>query len=81
MNNFLWHLNYKIDKEYWRNIFYDNIQDGQWHWCVPKRKELFWYQLFIRDYSPLKKRRPVRTFFFYSISLFCWFILLYPPSF
>ena len=51
----LWDLDYKIDKEYWRNVFYDNIQMGQWHWLVPKRKELFWYQLFIKDDSPLKK--------------------------
>ena len=51
----LWHLNYEIDKEYWKDIFYKNIQKGQWHHSVPKRKELFWYQLFIRDNSPLKK--------------------------
>ena len=56
MNNFLWHLNYKIDKEYWRNVFYENIQDGKWHWSVPKRKELFWYQLMIPDSSPLKSK-------------------------
>jgi len=51
----LWHLDYEIDKEYWRNVFYENIQEGQWHWSVPKRKELYWYQLFIRDNSPLKE--------------------------
>ena len=27
---------------------------GQWHWSVPKRQELFWYQLFIKDDHPLK---------------------------
>ena len=48
------HLNYHIDKKRYRNIFFDNIQRGQWHWrCIPRR-ELFWYQLFIRDESDLK---------------------------
>ena len=48
------HLKYEIDKKRYRNIFYDNIQRGQWHWrCIPRR-ELFWYQLFIRDESDLK---------------------------
>ena len=51
----LWHLDYEIDKEYWRNVFYENIQDGQWHWSVPKQKKLYWYQLFIDDNSPLKE--------------------------
>ena len=51
----IWHLNYKIDKEYWRNVFYENIQEGQWHWSVPKRQELFWYQLMLEDNSPLKE--------------------------
>ncbi len=50
----LWHLDYQIDKEYWRNVFYKNIQMGKWHHSVPKRKELYWYQLFIDDKSPLK---------------------------
>jgi len=50
----LCHLKYKIDKEYWRNVFYENIQEGRWHWGVPKRKELHWYQLFVKDNSPLK---------------------------
>ena len=27
---------------------------GQWHWSVPRRQELFWYQLFIKDDHPLK---------------------------
>ena len=48
------HLKYDIDKKRYRNMFYDNIQRGQWHWrCIPRR-ELFWYQLFIRDESDLK---------------------------
>ena len=50
------HLKYKINKEKYRNLFYNNIQKyGQWHWLCPKRQELFWYQLFIKDNSPLKK--------------------------
>ena len=49
------HINYKIDKKKYRDIFYDNIQKyGQWHWLCPKRQELFWYQLFIKDSHPLK---------------------------
>ena len=55
MKKNLIHLDYQIDKEKWRGIFYDNIQKGQWHWSVPKRQELFWYQLMIRDDSPLKE--------------------------
>ena len=55
MKENLVHLDYQIDKEKWRGIFYDNIQKGQWHWSVPKRQELFWYQLMIRDDSPLKE--------------------------
>ena len=43
------HLDYEIDKEKYRNIFYENIKDGQWHHSILRcvRKELFWYQLFI----------------------------------
>ena len=41
----LWHLNYEIDKNKYKNIFYKNIQRGQWHWTVPDRQELYWYQL------------------------------------
>ena len=48
------HLSYEIDKEKYRNIFYDNIQRGQWHWSVPKRQELFWYQLMIPDGHDMK---------------------------
>jgi len=55
MKKSLVHLDYEIDKEKWRGIFYDNIQKGQWHWSVPKRQELFWYQLMIHDDSPLKE--------------------------
>ena len=50
------HLDYEIDKQKYRDIFYENIQSGQWHWSVPKRQELFWYQLMINDSSPLKER-------------------------
>ena len=49
------HLDFEIDKQHYRNIFYENIQSGQWHWSVPKRQELFWYQLMIHDNSPLKE--------------------------
>lgn len=54
MKKSLIHLDYEIDKQKYRDIFYENIQQGQWHWIVPKRKELFWYQLFVPDNSPLK---------------------------
>lgn len=52
--NMLIHLDYEIDKDKYRNLFYDNIQRGKWHWLCPKRQELFWYQLFIKDDSSLK---------------------------
>jgi hypothetical protein len=55
MKKNLIHLDYNIDKPKWRDIFYDNIQRGQWHWSVPRRQELFWYQLMIKDDSPLKE--------------------------
>ncbi len=48
------HIDYEIDKEKYRDLFYENIQMGKWHWSVPKRKELHWYQLFIPDDHPLK---------------------------
>ncbi len=48
------HIDYDIDKKKYRDLFYDNVQMGQWHWSVPKRQELFWYQLFIKDDHPLK---------------------------
>ena len=48
------HIDYEIDKKKYRDLFYDNVQMGQWHWSVPKRQELFWYQLFIKDDHPLK---------------------------
>ena len=43
-----------LDKKKYRDIFYDNVQSGQWHWSVPKRQELFWFQLFIQDNHKLK---------------------------
>ena len=48
------HINYQIDKAKYRKIFYDNIQRGQWHWRVPKRQELFWYQLMMPDGHDMK---------------------------
>ena len=48
------HIDYEIDKKKYRDLFYDNVQMGQWHWSVPKRQELFWYQLFIKDDHLLK---------------------------
>ena len=48
------HLDYEIDKDRYKKIFYDNIQRGQWHWSVPKRQELFWYQLMIPDGHDMK---------------------------
>ena len=49
------HIDYEIDKKRYRDMFYDNIQKyGKWHWSVPKRQELYWYQLMIPDNSPLK---------------------------
>ena len=48
------HIDYDIDKEKYRSVFYDNIQRGQWHWSVSKRRELFWYQLMIPDGHDMK---------------------------
>ena len=48
------HLDYEIDKKKYRDIFYKNVQRGQWHWSVPKRQELFWYQLMIPDGHDMK---------------------------
>ena len=49
------HLDYKIDKQKYKDLFYNNIQEhGQWHWLCPQRQELFWYQLFVPDDHPLK---------------------------
>ena len=49
------HVDYEIDKKKYRDIFYDNINKyGQWHWLCPKRQELFWYQMFVKDDHPLK---------------------------
>ena len=48
------HVDYEIDKKKYRDMFYDNIQRGQWHWSVPKRQELFWYQLMIPDGHDMK---------------------------
>lgn len=48
------HLDYEIDKAKYRDIFYNNIELGQWHWSVPKRQELYWYQLMIPDEHVLK---------------------------
>ena len=48
------HLDYEIDKKKYREIFYTNIQRGRWHWSVPKRQELFWYQLMIPDGHDMK---------------------------
>ena len=53
MKKSLYHLDYEIDKEKYRNLFYDNIQQGQWHWTVPQRQELYWYQLFLKPGNPL----------------------------
>jgi len=54
MKKNLIHLDYDINKKKYRDIFFDNIQKGQWHWMVPKKQDPFWYQLFIRDDSELK---------------------------
>ena len=48
------HLDYQIDKKKYRNIFYDNIQLGQWHYTVRTRKELYWYQIMIPNDHVLK---------------------------
>ena len=48
------HLDYEIDKAKYRDIFYNNIELGQWHWSVPKKQELYWYQLMIPDEHVLK---------------------------
>ena len=49
------HIDYEIDKKKYRKIFYDNIQKhGKWHWSVPERQELFWYQLMVPDNHEMK---------------------------
>lgn len=49
------HVDYDIDKKKYRKIFYDNIQKhGKWHWSVPNRQELFWYQLMVPDDHEMK---------------------------
>ena len=52
--NPLYHLDIDLDKKKYRDIFYKNLDQGQWHWLVPQRQELFWYQLFISDNHKLK---------------------------
>lgn len=42
----IWHLDYEIDKQKWQQLFWDHIQEGQWHWSVPKLRYMYWYQLF-----------------------------------
>lgn len=49
------HLNYKINKPKWRNLFYGNLKFGEWHWSVPKKQDLCWYQIYIKDDHPLKE--------------------------
>ena len=48
------HIDYEIDKKEYRDVFYTNIQRGQWHWSVSKRQELYWYQLMIPDGHDMK---------------------------
>ena len=50
------HLDYDIDKNKYRDLFYNSIQKyGQWHWSNVRDQRLWWYQLFIKDDHPLKK--------------------------
>ena len=51
----LWHLDYQIDKKKWVDIFWDNLTMGQWHHSVPRKRNMYWWQIFIHDNSPLKK--------------------------
>ena len=52
----IYHLNFQIDKQHYKNMFYDNVQEyGVWHWSNIRDKKLWWYQLFIEDNHPLKK--------------------------
>lgn len=43
------HLNYKIDKPYWRDIFWNNKDCGSWHHtCVSEyRRDLYWWRILI----------------------------------
>ena len=47
-------IDYDIDKKKYRELFWDNLNMGQWHWSCSKRREMFWYQLFVKDNHPLK---------------------------
>jgi hypothetical protein len=52
----IYHLDFKIDKQHYKNMFYDNVQEyGVWHWSNIRDKKLWWHQLFIEDNHPLKK--------------------------
>jgi hypothetical protein len=41
----LWHLNYEINKEYYRDLFYRHVHEGKWHWTCKKQQRLYWFQL------------------------------------
>lgn len=51
------HLKYQIDKVYWRNLFYNNINhdQGRWHDSAVESQNLYWFQRFIQDDDPLKE--------------------------
>jgi len=51
----LWHIDYEIDKEYWRNIFYENLDYGKWHYTCASRKSLYWFHLMMFNDDKLKK--------------------------
>ena len=52
----IYHLDFQIDKQHYKNMFYDNVQEyGRWHWSNIRDKKLWWHQLFIEDNHPLKK--------------------------
>jgi len=42
------HLNYRVDKEYLRNYFYENYERGRWHRFNPPK--LMWWKLFKYDH-------------------------------
>jgi len=49
------HLNYNIDKEYWRDLFYERLNEGQWNDSCPRKKTLHWYQIFFHPGTELRK--------------------------
>lgn len=44
----LFHLDYEIDKKFWKDLFYEHANCGHWHHTCMIRQELYWWQILIR---------------------------------